>query len=90
MPPSASTCSGTFYVGPTLLIAARFDVREGGPLDGMAVGDFEGRAQAVAIRRAGPTRPSSIRPRPSRSSASGDSVYLIGQYDDLLGLLQRP
>jgi Trk K+ transport system NAD-binding subunit len=81
---------GTFYVGPTLLIAARFDVREGGPLDGMAVGDFEGRAQAVAIRRAGADTTLEHPPVSASIVRSGDSVYLIGQYDDLLGLLQRP
>jgi Trk K+ transport system NAD-binding subunit len=81
---------GTFYVGPTLLIAARFDVREGGALDGMLVGDFEGRAKVVAIKRAGTDTHLEHPPAADATVHAGDSVYLIGQYDDLLGLLQRP
>ena len=81
---------GTFYVGPTLLIAARFDVREGGALDGMVVGDFEGRAKVVAIKRAGTDTHLEHPPAADATVHAGDSVYLIGQYDDLLGLLQRP
>jgi Trk K+ transport system NAD-binding subunit len=80
---------GTFYVGPTLLIAARFDVREGGTLDGMVVGGFEGRAQVVAIKRAGVATALEHPPASDSVVGVGDSVYLIGQYDDLLALLQQ-
>lgn len=81
---------GTFYVGPTLLIAARLDVQVGGPLEGMAVHEIEDRARVVAVRPAGT---GSVLEHPAALDATvqaGDSVYVIGEYDDLLGLLQRP
>ena len=80
---------GTFYVGPTLLIAARLDVREDGPLEGMAVLDIEERARVVAIRPAGTAVGLEHPPNPDSTVRAGDSVYVIGEYDDLLGLLQR-
>jgi Trk K+ transport system NAD-binding subunit len=79
---------GTFYVGPTLLIAARLDVVAGGPLEGMSVREIEARARVVVITRAGESS-GLERPQAASTVGAGDSVYVIGQYDDLLGLLQR-
>ena len=78
---------GTFYVGPSLFIAARFDVHPGGALEGRAVADFEGRARVVAIDR-GDGRGLVHPPDPATVFAHGDSAYVIGRYDDLLSLLQ--
>jgi hypothetical protein len=55
----------------------------------MPVGDFEGRAQVVAIRHAGPDTALEHPPASESIVGVGDSVYLIGQYDDLLQLLQQ-
>jgi hypothetical protein len=44
----------------------------------------------VAIKRAGTDTHLEHPPAAGATVHAGDSVYLIGQYDDLLGLLQRP
>jgi Trk K+ transport system NAD-binding subunit len=79
---------GTFYVGSTLFIAARFVVRPGGPLDGTTVREFEGRARVVALQRDGAGPSLEHPPHPESVVHPGDSVYVIGQYDDLLDLLR--
>ena len=79
---------GTFYVGSTPFMAARLDVRDGGQLEGIAMTDIgRGRASSPSTRPRGrrPRAPAAARP----TVLAGDSVYVIGQYDDLLGLLQR-
>ncbi len=81
---------GTFYLGPTLLIAARLEVDSGGPLEGMAVRGIETRARVVAIARGGSETAVEHPPAADTTLGAGDSVYVIGQYDDLLGLLRRP
>ena len=78
---------GTFYVGPSLFIAARFVVHPGGSLDGRSVADFEGRARVVAVDRGdgvGLVHP----PDPGIVFVPGDIAYVIGQYDGLLSMLQ--
>ena len=81
---------GTFYVGPTLLIAARLDVVADGPLDGLTVGAIESRVRVVAITRAATGAGLEHPAAADATMNAGDSVYVIGQYDDLLGLLLRP
>ena len=68
-------------------LEVHFRVR-GGPLDGMSVRGIEARARVVAITRAGASD-GLERPQPAATVDAGDSVFVIGQYDDLLGLLQR-
>jgi Trk K+ transport system NAD-binding subunit len=79
---------GTFYVGSALFVAVRMPVRPGGRLDGVTLRDLERSTGIVAVQRAGagdleyPTSGDTL-------LAAGDSAFLIGQYEDLLALLQR-
>ncbi len=79
---------GTFYVGSTLFIAVRLPVPSGGGLDGVAVGDLRTTTSIVAVQPAG-AEDLHFPPRPDTVLRAGDSAYLIGQYEDLLELLQR-
>ncbi|MCX6433319.1 MAG: NAD-binding protein [Actinobacteria bacterium] len=79
---------GTFYVGSALFIAVRLPVPAGGGLDGAAIRDLRTTTSIVAVQPAG-AEDLHFPPRPDTVLCAGDSVYLIGQYEDLLDLLQR-
>ncbi len=79
---------GTFYVGSTLFIAVRLPVPKGGGLDGVAIRDLRTTTSIVAVQPAG-ADDLHFPPRPDTVLHAGDSAYLIGQYEDLLDLLQR-
>ena len=80
---------GTFYVGPSLFIAARLAIQPGSELDGVAVSELGARARVVALER--PEAGGALEHPPSTAAVvrGGDAAYVIGQYDDLLGLFQR-
>ena len=79
---------GTFYVGSTLFIAVRLPIPTGGGLDGVAIRDLRTTTSIVAVQPAGGDE-LHFPPRPDTVLHSGDGAYLIGQYEDLLDLLQR-
>jgi Trk K+ transport system NAD-binding subunit len=79
---------GTFYVGETPFMAARITVRAGGSLDGVAIQDLGAATRVVAIKRADGIEPlEHPLPRDARLHV-GDSAFLVGQYEDLVELLQ--
>jgi Trk K+ transport system NAD-binding subunit len=80
---------GTFYVGSTPFMAARLTVHAGGGLDGVTMEDLGSRTRVVAIRRVAGTGELEYPPRRSTVLHAGDSAYLIGQYEELLDVLQR-
>ena len=80
---------GTFYVGHDLFMAARLTVNEGGDLDGAALQDLGTRTRIVAIQRADGVGGLEHPPRRDTLLHAGDTAYLVGQYQDLLGLLQQ-
>jgi len=79
----------TFYVGGTALLAARITVRPGSGLDGLAMRDIDAKTRVIAIRRADSTGPLEHPPRRDTLLHAGDRAYLVGQYEELLDLLQR-
>lgn len=80
---------GTFYVGQTPFLAAQLTVRPGGGLDGIAMGDLASKTRVVAIRRASSIGELEHPPRRETAFQAGDTAFLIGQYEELLGVLQR-
>ncbi len=79
---------GTFYVGSTLFVAVRLPVRDGGGMDGVRIQDL-GAGTRIVARQAAGAGELEHPPTPGTVLQAGDSVYLIGQYEDLLFLLQR-
>lgn len=75
---------GTFYVGSSLFIAVRLPVRPGGRFDQVAVRDVG--PGLVAVGRSGSTG-LEYPPAEGTVLTPGDSAYVIGQYEDLLRLL---
>lgn len=80
---------GTFYIGSTPFMAARMTVRRGGGLDGIAMKDLGANTRVVAIHRRSSSGELEYPPRRDTCLQAGDSAYLIGQYEDLLVVLQR-
>jgi Trk K+ transport system NAD-binding subunit len=79
---------GTFYVGPALFVAVRLPVRAGGGLEGARIADL-GTATGIVALQSQEAPALEFPPRPDTVLRAGDSVYLIGQYEDLIDLLQR-
>ncbi|MDD2858124.1 MAG: NAD-binding protein [Candidatus Nanopelagicales bacterium] len=80
---------GTFYVGPTLFLAASMTVRAGSGLDGLAMRDLAGQARVIAIHRSNESGRLEHPPRRDAAFAAGDTAYLIGQYQALMDVLQK-
>ena len=80
---------GTFYVGQTPFLAAELTVRAGGGLDGISMQDLASKTRVVAIRRAAEAGKLEHPPRRDTAFQAGDTAFLIGQYEELLGVLQR-
>ena len=80
---------GTFYVGQTPFLAAQLTVRAGGGLDGISMQDLASKTRVVAIRRAAEAGKLEHPPRRETAFQAGDTAFLIGQYEELLGVLQR-
>jgi Trk K+ transport system NAD-binding subunit len=80
---------GTFYVGPVPFMAARIVVRAGSGLDSVSVHSLGPETRVVAIERhAGGGGLEHPLQRQTLFRA-GDTVYLVGQYEDLVDLLRR-
>ena len=80
---------GTFYVGSTPFMAARLTVQEGGGLDGLSIEEMGTRTRVVAIMRADGDGSLEHPPRRTTRLQAGDRAYVIGQYEELLDVLQR-
>ena len=80
---------GTFYVGETPFMAAQLTVIAGGGLDGLSMQDLASKTRVVAIRRASNAGILEHPPRRDTAFHAGDTAFLIGQYEELLGVLQR-
>jgi Trk K+ transport system NAD-binding subunit/multidrug transporter EmrE-like cation transporter len=79
---------GTFYVGATPFMAARITVGAGDGLDGVAIQAVGAPTRVVAIRREAGAFEHPV-PRDATFHA-GDEAHIIGQYEDLVDLLQQP
>ena len=80
---------GTFYVGSPPFMAARLPVQEGGGLDGLSIEEMGTRTRVVSIVRAGVEGRLEHPPRRTTRLHAGDRAYVIGQYEELLDVLQR-
>ncbi|MFN8076693.1 MAG: NAD-binding protein [Kineosporiaceae bacterium] len=78
---------GTFYGAGVPMLVASLRVGAQGRLDGVAMQDLPGRVRVVAIARASGQGRLEHPPRRGTRLAAGDLAYLIGPYEDLLGLL---
>jgi Trk K+ transport system NAD-binding subunit len=75
---------GTFYVERLPLLVATFTVAAGGALEGLAMTELSG-LRVVALDRHGQVE----EPRRDARLSAGDQAYVIGPYEELLGLLRR-
>lgn len=77
----------TFYAEDTPFMAARLLVRANSGLDGVMMQEIGEHTRTVAIRRKGSTL--ETLPRKDARVHAGDELFIIGQYQDLLAVLQR-
>lgn len=78
----------TFYVDQQPFLVAGLTVAPDGGLQGLAMQDLSSRTRVIALERAsggGLEHP----PRRGTVFAGGDRAFLLGPYDELLGVLQR-
>jgi Trk K+ transport system NAD-binding subunit len=78
----------TFYVDHQPMLIARLVVAEAGGLRGQTMSELSSRTRVIAIRRAGR---SDLEHPPRRDTRfeGGDEAYLVGPYEELLGVLRR-
>jgi len=79
---------GTFYVGDEPLLLGRLPVAPGGGLDGLTMQDLAATIRVVAIERQGRGGSEHL-PRRATRLHGGDAAYLVGPYEELLGVLRR-
>lgn len=78
----------TFYVDQQPFLVASLLVAPDGGLQGLAMQDLSSRTRVIALRRAA----DDVLEHPPRRGtvfAGGDTAYLVGPYEELLGVLQR-
>ena len=78
----------TFYVEDQPLLVARLEVARGGGLEGLAMAELSTRVRVLALRRA-PSGQLEHPPRRGTRFAAGDEAYLVGPYEELIGVLRR-
>jgi Trk K+ transport system NAD-binding subunit len=76
----------TFYVDQQPFLVAKLSVSAGGGLQGLAMQDLSTRTRVVALRRGGELEHP---PRRGTRFQAGDEAYLLGPYDELVGVLRR-
>ncbi|HET9649374.1 MAG TPA: NAD-binding protein [Microlunatus sp.] len=76
---------GTFYVGSQPILVVSMPVGKATPVDGMKLGDVAATIMVASVRRADGT--SAHLPSHETALAAGDVAYLIGPYEELLGML---
>jgi Trk K+ transport system NAD-binding subunit len=77
---------GTFYVDEVPFMAARVNVRAGDGLAGRAIGQLSVSTRFMAIDRADGSFDHPL--QRDTVLAAGDSVYVVGRFEDLLDLLR--
>jgi voltage-gated potassium channel Kch len=78
----------TFYVDQQPFLVAGLTVAPNGGLQGLAMQDLGSRTRVIALSRAA----DGVLEHPPRRGtvfAGGDTAYLLGPYEELLGVLQR-
>ncbi len=78
---------GTFWVGQRSFMVGAMLVAEGSELDGLRMVEMSTQTRVIAITR--PEGTVSLRPRRNSQLHSGDTVYLIGPYRELIATLRK-
>lgn len=76
----------TFYLGDQPMLVAKLTVGAGSGLDGLAMQDLSVRLLVVSLVRGDGTV--ELPPRRDTRFAAGDVAYLVGPYEELIGLLR--
>jgi voltage-gated potassium channel Kch len=79
----------TFYVDQQPFMVGELSVAGNGGLQGLAMSDLSSRTRVIALSRAAAQGELEYPPRRGTRFAGGDQAYLLGPYEDLLGVLQR-
>ena len=79
----------TFYVDQQPFLVGRVSVAPQGGLQGLAMADLSSRTRVIALNRAGTGGALEHPPRRGTRFAGGDQAFLLGPYEELLGVLQR-
>jgi Trk K+ transport system NAD-binding subunit len=79
----------TFYIDQQPFLVGRLTVAHSGGLAGQKMLGLSARIRVVAIARAGSAGVLEYPPRRDTRFAAGDRAYLIGPYEELLGVLRR-
>ena len=79
----------TFYIDQQPFLVGRLTVAHSGGLAGQTMLGLSARIRVVAIARAGSSAGLEYPPRRDTRFAAGDRAYLIGPYEELLGVLRR-
>jgi Trk K+ transport system NAD-binding subunit len=78
----------TFYVAGQLFLVGTLAVMASGGLAGRTMLDLSAQIRVIAIRRAGADR-LEYPPRRDTRFQAGDQAYLLGPYEELLGVLRQ-
>jgi Trk K+ transport system NAD-binding subunit len=79
----------TFYVEHQPFLVGRLTVTHSGGLAGQTMLDLSARIRVIAIGRAARGGELEYPPRRDTRFAAGDQAYLVGPYEELLGVLKR-
>jgi Trk K+ transport system NAD-binding subunit len=79
----------TFYVDQQPFLVGRVSVAPEGGLQGLAMADLSSRTRVIALSRAAANGRLEHPPRRGTRFAGGDQAYLLGPYEELLGVLRR-
>jgi Trk K+ transport system NAD-binding subunit len=79
----------TFYVDQQPFLVGRLTVAVSGGLAGQTMQGLSARIRVVAISRADTNGRLEYPPRRDTRFAAGDQAYLIGPYDEIIGVLKR-
>ena len=79
----------TFYVDQQPFLVGRVTVAPQGGLQGLAMADLSARTRVIALSRAAEGGQLEHPPRRGTRFAGGDEAYLLGPYEELLGVLRR-
>jgi Trk K+ transport system NAD-binding subunit len=78
----------TFYVDQQPFLVGKLAITSGGGLEGLAMQDLSARTRVIALQREN-GRELEHPPRRGTRFLGGDEAYLLGPYDELVGVLRR-
>ena len=79
----------TFFVDQQPFLVGRLTIAPGGGLQGLAMQDLSTRTRVVGLARAATGGALEHPPRRGTRFEGGDRAYLLGPYEELLGVLRR-